>query len=70
MFEFVNYNHFEFVNNHYLFTNGGTNDNGNISSLFFHPSNRNDVLDLFDHKNQTERDNMDDILTRMNVCLR
>ena len=49
--------------------NGGTTDNGNLVSLFFDPSNRSDILDLFDHKNQTERDMMDDILTRMNVCL-
>ena len=45
-------------------------DNANLSSFFFSPENRPDVLELFDYKDDLIlKDDLDDILTRFNVIL-
>ena len=45
-------------------------DNGNASSDFFSPSNRPEVLELFDYKDDLMlKEDLDEILTRFNVVL-
>ena len=45
-------------------------DNGNASSDFFSPTNRPDVLELFDYKDDLIlKEDLDEILTRFNVVL-
>ena len=40
-----------------------------MSSTVLNPEKREIVLELFDYKDDIERNKLDDILTRLNVCL-
>ena len=51
------------------FSAGGSCDTANMSSLILNPEKREIVLELFDYKDDIERNKLDDILTRLNVCL-
>ena len=52
-----------------FYSAGGSCDNANMSSDLYTPANREDVLELFDYKDDTERANLNEIMTRMYVCL-